>query len=178
MKIGVPKEIKNNENRVGLVPSGVRQLVMDGHQLYIEKTAGEGIGLSDSLYVEAGATMLDSLEAVYDAADMIIKVKEPQPREVALLKPRHILYTYLHLAADKTLTETLMKSGATSIAYETIQDPDGSLPLLLPMSEVAGRMATQIGAQFLQLDRGGKGVLLGGVPGVRRAKVALLEQTL
>ena len=174
MKIGVPKEIKNNENRVGLVPSGVRQLVMDGHQLYIEKTAGEGIGLSDSLYVEAGATMLDSLEAVYDAADMIIKVKEPQPREVALLKPRHILYTYLHLAADKTLTETLMKSGATSIAYETIQDPDGSLPLLLPMSEVAGRMATQIGAQYLQLDRGGKGVLLGGVPGVRRAKVTVI----
>ena len=174
MKIGVPKEIKNNENRVGLVPSGVRQLVMDGHQLYIEKTAGEGIGLSDSLYVEAGATILNSLEEVYETADMIIKVKEPQPREVALLKPRHILYTYLHLAADKKLTETLMKSGATSIAYETIQDPDGSLPLLLPMSEVAGRMATQIGAQYLQLDRGGKGVLLGGVPGVRRAKVTVI----
>ena len=101
MKIGVPKEIKNNENRVGLVPSGVRQLVMDGHQLYIEKTAGEGIGLSDSLYVEAGATMLDSLEAVYDAADMIIKVKEPQPREVALLKPRHILYTYLYQTQEQ-----------------------------------------------------------------------------
>ena len=117
---------------------------------------------------------MDSLEAVYEASDMIIKVKEPQPREVKLLRPHHILYTYLHLAADKTLTETLMKSGATSIAYETIQDKDGSLPLLLPMSEVAGRMATQIGAQYLQLDRGGKGVLLGGVPGVRRAKVTVI----
>lgn len=174
MKIGVPKEIKNHENRVGLVPSGVRQLVLDGHQVFVEKTAGEGIGLSDSLYTEAGAKMLNSLEDVYDTADMIIKVKEPQPREVALLKPHHILYTYLHLAADKTLTETLMASGATSIAYETIQLPDRSLPLLLPMSEVAGRMATQIGAQYLQLDRGGKGVLLGGVPGVRRAKVTVL----
>jgi alanine dehydrogenase len=174
MKIGVPKEIKNNENRVGLVPSGVRQLVLDGHQVFVEKTAGEGIGLSDSQYVEAGAEMLNSLEDIYDTADMIIKVKEPQPREVALLRPHHVLYTYLHLAADKTLTETLMASGATSIAYETIQSPDGSLPLLLPMSEVAGRMATQIGAQYLQLDRGGKGVLLGGVPGVRRAKVSVL----
>ena len=174
MKIGVPKEIKNNENRVGLVPSGVRQLVMDGHQLYIEKTAGEGIGLSDSLYVEAGATILNSLEEVYETADMIIKVKEPQPREVALLKPRHILYTYLHLAADKKLTETLMKSGATSIAYETIQDPDGSLPLLLPMSEVAGRMAVQSGAKCLEENMGGIGKLLSGVPGVEPATVTIL----
>ena len=174
MKIGIPKEIKNNENRVGLVPSGVRQLVLDGHQVFVEKSAGLGIGLPDGLYIEAGATIMESLEAVYEASDMIIKVKEPQPREVKLLKPHHILYTYLHLAADKTLTETLMESGATSIAYETIQAKDGSLPLLLPMSEVAGRMATQIGAQYLQLDRGGKGVLLGGVPGVRRAKVTVI----
>ena len=174
MKIGVPKEIKNNENRVGLVPGGVRQLVMDGHELYVEKNAGVGIGITDEEFINAGATILDTLEDVFATAQMIIKVKEPQPVEIALLRPHHILYTYLHLAADTELTKGLMDSGATSIAYETIQPDDGSLPLLTPMSEVAGRMATQIGASYLQLDHGGKGILLGGVPGTRRAKVTVI----
>jgi alanine dehydrogenase len=174
MKIGVPKEIKNNENRVGLVPSGVRQLVADGHEVFVETNAGSGIGITDEMYTEAGAKMLPSLEEVFSTAEMIIKVKEPQPREVALLKPHHIMYTYLHLAADKELTEGLMKSGCTGVAYETITNNRGGLPLLVPMSEVAGRMATQIGAAYLQLDHGGKGILLGGVPGVRRAKVTVI----
>ena len=174
MKIGVPGEIKNNENRVGLVPAGVRQLVDDGNELFIETNAGANIGFDDAQYIEAGATILPSLEAVYETATMIIKVKEPQPVEVALLKPHHILYTYLHLAADKELTEGLMNSGSTCIAYETIQALNGSLPLLLPMSEVAGRMATQVGATYLQKDKGGKGVLLGGVPGVKRGKVTVI----
>lgn len=174
MKIGVPKEIKNNENRVGLVPAGVRQLVEDGHELYVETNAGTGIGIEDAEYVAAGAQILPSLEAVFEKSTMIIKVKEPQPREIALLKPHHILYTYLHLAADKELTEGLMKSGSTCVAYETIQSANGALPLLLPMSEVAGRMSTQIGAAYLQKDKGGKGVLLGGVPGVKRGKVTVI----
>tara|TARA_R110002072_G_scaffold64203_2_gene159385 strand:- start:230114 stop:231220 length:1107 start_codon:yes stop_codon:yes gene_type:complete len=174
MKIGVPKEIKNNENRVGLVPAGVRQLVTDGHELFVETTAGEGIGISDEEFIAAGAKILPSLEDVFEESTMIIKVKEPQPREIALLRPHHILYTYLHLAADKELTEGLMNSGSTCVAYETIQNADGSLPLLLPMSEVAGRMSTQIGAAYLQKDKGGKGVLLGGVPGVQRGKVTVI----
>lgn len=174
MKIGVPKEIKNNENRVGLVPGGVRQLVKDGHQLFIEKNAGMGIGLKDEEYIKAGATILPSLEEVFEASEMIVKVKEPQPREIACLKPKHTLYTYLHLAASKELTEDLMKTGATCVAYETIVAQDGSLPLLVPMSEVAGRMATQIGATYLQLDKGGKGVLMGGVPGTHRARVTVI----
>jgi len=174
MKIGVPKEIKIKENRVGLVPSGVRQLVHDGHELFVETKAGLGIGITDEEYEKAGAKILPSLEAVFETAQMIIKVKEPQPREVALLKPHHILYTYLHLAAERELTMGLMKSGSTCVAYETIQLPDRSLPLLTPMSEVAGRMATQIGATYLQIDKGGKGMLLGGVPGVRRARVAVI----
>jgi alanine dehydrogenase len=174
MKIAVPKEIKNNENRVGLVPGGVRQLVQDGHELYIQSTAGAGIGITDEMYEQAGAKIVPSLEAAYDIGEMIIKVKEPQPNEIKLLKPGKILYTYLHLAADKELTEGLMQSGSTCIAYETIQLPDGSLPLLVPMSEVAGRMATQVGAMCLQKDKGGKGILLGGVPGVRRAKVTVI----
>lgn len=174
MKIGVPGEIKNNENRVGLVPAGVRQLVGDGHELYVETNAGKGIGISDEEYIAAGAKILPSLEAVFETATMIVKVKEPQPREIALLKPHHILYTYLHLAADKALTEGLMKSGSTCVAYETIQNADGSLPLLNPMSEVAGRMATQVGAAYLQKDKGGKGTLLGGVPGVKRGRVTVI----
>ena len=174
MKIAVPKEIKNNENRVGLIPAGVRQLVQDGHELFIQTKAGEGIGFSDEDYVKAGAKIVPSLEAAFEAGEMIIKVKEPQPVEIALLKPHHILYTYLHLAADKELTEGLMKSGSTCIAYETIQYPDGSLPLLVPMSEVAGRMSTQVGTAYLQKDKGGKGILLGGVPGVRPAKVTVI----
>ncbi|MCO4752866.1 MAG: alanine dehydrogenase [Bacteriovoracaceae bacterium] len=174
MKIAVPKEIKNNENRVGLVPSGVRQLVQDGHEVFVQATAGEGIGISDEMYIEAGAKITPTLEETFAAGEMIIKVKEPQPVEIALLRPHHILYTYLHLSADKDLTQGLMDSGATCIAYETIQFPDGSLPLLVPMSEVAGRMATQVGAMCLQKDKGGKGLLLGGVPGVHRAKVTVI----
>ena len=174
MKIAVPKEIKNNENRIGLVPSGVLQLVQDGHEVFVQKGGGLGIGISDQEYIDAGAKMLDTLEDCFEQGEMIIKVKEPQPVEIALLRPHHILYTYLHLAADKELTEGLMKSGATCIAYETIQYPDNSLPLLVPMSEVAGRMATQVGAMCLQKDKGGKGILLGGVPGVHRAKVTII----
>jgi len=174
MKIAVPKEIKNNENRVGLVPSGVRQLVQDGHELFVQKNAGIGIGITDEEYIKAGAKIVNTLEEAFAAGEMIIKVKEPQPNEIALLKPHHILYTYLHLAADKPQTEGLMKSGATCVAYETIQLDDSSLPLLVPMSEVAGRMSVQVGASYLQLDKGGKGILLGGVPGVRRAKVTII----
>ena len=144
MKIGVPKEIKNNEYRVGLVPGGVRQLVQDGHRLYVESGCGEGVGISDQDYSEAGAEILSSLEDIYDASEMVIKVKEPLPEEITLLKPHHIIYTFLHLAADRSLTEGLMKSGATGIAYETVQEANGTLPLLLPMSEVAGRMAVQV----------------------------------
>ena len=174
MKIGVPKEIKNNENRVGMIPGGVRQLIVDGHEVFVETNAGVGIGISDEDYINAGAKILGSLEEVFEAAEMIIKVKEPQPREIACLKPHHILYTYLHLAADPEQTKGLMQSGATCIAYETIQESDGSLPLLTPMSEVAGRMATQVGANYLTIDHGGKGILLGGVPGTRRAKVTVI----
>ena len=174
MKIGVPKEIKNRESRVGLVPGGVRQLVLDGHQVYVETTAGSGIGISDEDFMEAGAKILPSAQAVFDEAEMIIKVKEPQPSEIAMLRPHHILYTYLHLAADRELTVALMNTKCTSIAYETIQFPDGSLPLLVPMSEVAGRMSTQVGANYLSIHNGGKGILLGGVPGVRRGKVTVI----
>jgi alanine dehydrogenase len=174
MKIAVPKEIKNNENRVGLVPSGARQLIQDGHEVYVQHNAGMGIGISDEEYIKVGAKIVPTLEDAYAVGEMIIKVKEPQPNEIELLKPHHILYTYLHLAADKPQTEGLMKSGATCIAYETIQLDDGSLPLLVPMSEVAGRMSVQVGATYLQLDKGGKGILLGGVPGVKRAKVTII----
>lgn len=174
MIIGIPKEIKNNENRVGMVPGGVRTMVQDGHTVYVQKNAGTGIGISDEEYVKAGATILDTAEAVFEKSTMIVKVKEPQAVEIAMLKPHHILYTYLHLAPDPEQTKGLMKAGCTAIAYETIQLKDGSLPLLVPMSEVAGRMSVQIGAQYLQLDRGGKGVLLGGVPGVKRGKVTVI----
>ena len=174
MKIGVPREIKNNENRVGLVPGGVRQLVHDGHEVFIENDAGVGVGIENEEYIKAGAKILPTLEDVFAESTMIIKVKEPQAREIACLRPHHILYTYLHLAADPAQTTGLMESGSTSIAYETIQPDDGSLPLLTPMSEVAGRMATQVGAAYLQKDHGGKGILLGGVPGTRRAKVTVI----
>lgn len=174
MIIGVPKEIKNNENRAGLVPGGVRQLVQDGHEVYVQKNLGIGIGIRDEAYLEVGAKILPTIEDVFHKAELIIKVKEPQKEELKLLRPHHLLYTYLHLAADKELTMGLLETGCTGIAYETIQDDNHSLPLLIPMSEVAGRMATQIGAAYLQSDKGGKGVLLGGVPGVRRAKVTVI----
>ena len=174
MLIGIPKEIKISENRVGMVPTGVKQLVHDGNKVFVQSGAGMGIGISDQDYINAGATILPTLKDVFEAANLIIKVKEPQREEVALLKPKHILYTYLHLAADIDLTKALMETGSTCVAYETIQLDDLSLPLLIPMSEVAGRMATQIGAAYLQSEKGGKGILLGGVPGVRRGKVTVI----
>ena len=174
MIIGVPKEIKIKENRVGLVPGGVKQLVADGHSVVVENNAGAGIGITNNEYVEAGAEILATAADIFEKAEMIIKVKEPQPSEVAMLKPHHILYTYLHLAAEKDLTKGLMESGCTAIAYETIQLDNGSLPLLVPMSEVAGKMSTQVGANHLAIEHGGSGVLLGGVPGVPRGKVTVL----
>lgn len=174
MKIGIPKEIKNSENRVGLVPTGVKQLVNDGHEVFVQKSAGLGIGLTDDMYKHAGATILADAPSVFSSSEMIIKVKEPLTSEINLLEPKHLLFTYLHLAADKNLTMALMERGVSAIAYETIQSSKGTLPLLLPMSEVAGRMSVQIGASTLQLDRGGKGLLLGGVPGVRRGVVTVI----
>jgi alanine dehydrogenase len=174
VKIGVPKEIKTQEYRVGLTPAGVRELVRHGHQVIVEKDAGAGIGSSDEAYRAAGATIADSAAALFDASDLIVKVKEPQPSEIALLRRGQILFTYLHLAADKAQTLGLMKSGATCIAYETVTDRAGTLPLLAPMSEVAGRMAVQVGAHCLEREQGGAGILLGGVPGVPPAKVVVL----
>jgi alanine dehydrogenase len=174
MRIGVPKEIKNNEYRVGLTPASVAELVAHGHELFVETNAGADIDCPDSAYKKAGATILPTEADVFKSSDMIVKVKEPQPQEIALLEPRHILFTYLHLAADKPQTEGLMKSGATCIAYETVTSSNGSLPLLKPMSEVAGRMSVQVGAHYLEKEQGGRGILLGGVPGVAPAKVAIL----
>lgn len=174
MKIGIPKEIKNNENRVGATPAGVKELVKHGHDLYVQHTAGEGSGFSDEEYAAAGATILPTIEDVYATADMIIKVKEPIEPEYALVRKGQLLFTYFHFASDLPLTEAMIKSGATCIAYETVRDRQGTLPLLIPMSEVAGRMSIQEGARFLEKPQGGRGVLLGGVPGVRPAKVLVL----
>ena len=174
MRVGVPKEIKNHEYRVGLTPASVAELVHAGHEVVVERGAGMGIDFPDSAYEKAGATILPDAAAVFAGADMIIKVKEPQPGEIAMLKPRHLLFTYLHLAADKPQAEGLMQSGATCIAYETVTSRSGALPLLKPMSEVAGRMSIQVGAHYLEKEQGGRGVLLGGVPGVAPAKVAIL----
>ena len=174
MLVGVPKEVKTHEYRVGLVPGNVRELVHHGHKVVVETGAGGGIGFDDADYVKAGATVLPNAAAVFAAADMIVKVKEPQPAEIAMLRPNQVLFTYLHLAADKAQTEGLMKSGATCIAYETVTDPFGGLPLLAPMSEVAGRMSVQVGAHCLEKEQGGLGVLLGGVPGVAAAKVVII----
>jgi alanine dehydrogenase len=174
MRIGVPKEIKNHEYRVGLTPPSVAELVAAGHQVVVETGAGKGIDFEDADYVEAGATILPGADQVFEQAEMIVKVKEPQPQEIARLKPHHLLFTYLHLAADKPQAEGLMKSGATCIAYETVTSARGGLPLLKPMSEVAGRMAVQVGAHYLEKEQGGRGVLLGGVPGVAPARVAIL----
>jgi alanine dehydrogenase len=174
MIIGVPKEIKNNESRVGLTPGGVIALVARGHKLMVETKAGQGIGATDEAYAKAGATIIDSAKEVWEKADMIIKVKEPIQPEYALMKPNLILYTYLHLAAEPELTKQLMERKVKAVAYETIQLDDGTLPLLTPMSEVAGRMATQVGARYLQKSEGGKGILLAGVPGVRRGKVTII----
>ncbi len=174
MIIGIPKEIKGDENRVGIVPSGVRTLVSYGHEVLIEKNAGVGSWILDEAYEREGAKILDSKEAVYKNAEMIMKVKEPLPEEFNLLQKDQILYTYLHLAACPELTKVLIKRGVTAIGYETIELADGSLPLLRPMSEVAGKMAVQIGAIHLQKDRGGKGILLGGIPGVMRGTVTII----
>ena len=174
MRIGVPKEIKNHEYRVGLTPPSVAELVAAGHEVVVETKAGSGIDFEDQDYIDAGATILADPAAVFAAADMIVKVKEPQASEIALLEPRHLLFTYLHLAADKPQAEGLMTSGATCIAYETVTAARGGLPLLKPMSEVAGRMSVQVGAHYLEKEQGGRGVLLGGVPGVAPAKVAIL----
>jgi len=174
MRVGVPKEIKNHEYRVGLTPSSVAELVACGHEVLVETKAGLGIDFSDKAYEKVGAKILATAAEVFAQSDMIVKVKEPQPEEIAMLEPRHILFTYLHLAADKPQAEGLMKSGATCIAYETVTSNSGALPLLKPMSEVAGRMSVQVGAHYLEKEPGGRGVLLGGVPGVAPAKVAIL----
>jgi alanine dehydrogenase len=174
MLIGVPKEIKNHEYRVGLVPSSVRDLVHAGHKVLVQTGAGAGIGSSDAEYVAAGATIADSAKDIFAKAEMIVKVKEPQLVECQMLRPGQLLFTYLHLAPDPEQTAALMKSGATAIAYETVTAANGSLPLLVPMSEVAGRMSIQVGAYCLQKANGGSGVLLGGVPGVAPGKVVII----
>jgi alanine dehydrogenase len=174
MKIGCPKEIKVHEYRVGLVPAGVRELVTAGHQVLIESGAGAGIGISDDAYRAAGAGVLADAKSVFDAAELVVKVKEPQLPECAMLRRGQVLFTYLHLAADAAQAQALVKSGVTAIAYETVTAPDRSLPLLTPMSEVAGRMSIQVGATALQKAYGGFGVLLGGVPGVAPARVVIL----
>jgi alanine dehydrogenase len=174
VKVGVPTEIKSDEYRVALTPAGVRELVGHDHSVVVETGAGEGSGISDEDYVSQGAEILPDADAVFAAADMIVKVKEPQPVEVARLEARHTLFTYLHLAPDPALTRGLIESGATCIAYETVEDSRGRLPLLAPMSEVAGKIATQAGAFMLEKPLGGRGILLGGVPGVPAAKVKVI----
>ncbi len=174
MKIGIPKEIKNNENRVGMTPDAVAELVKHGHEVFVQHTAGEGSGFADAAYEKVGAKILPTIEAVYDVAEMIIKVKEPIKPEYPLLKHGQLVFTYFHLACDLELTEAMVKSGAVCLAYETVQTADKRLPLLVPMSEVAGRMASINGAYYLQKTKGGKGKLMSGVPGVKPAKVLVL----
>jgi alanine dehydrogenase len=174
MRIGVPKEIKNHEYRVGLVPAGVRELVHDGHEVLVQSAAGQGIGVDDAAYEAAGARIVSTAAEIFEAADLVVKVKEPQLPECRMLRRGQTLFTYLHLAADAAQAKALMNSGATAIAYETVTSPDGSLPLLTPMSEVAGRMSVQVGAASLQKANGGLGVLLGGVPGGAPAKIVIL----
>ena len=174
MKVGIPKEIKNNENRVGMTPSGVAELVKHGHSVVVQHTAGEGSGFSDDEYKRAGASILANIEDVYAEAEMIVKVKEPIEPEYKLIRKGQVLFTYFHFACDRPLTDAMLQSGATCIAYETVEKDDRSLPLLIPMSEVAGRMATQNGAYYLQKTKGGKGKLMAGVPGVKPAKVLVL----
>ncbi|MFW5967203.1 MAG: alanine dehydrogenase [Persicimonas sp.] len=174
MKIGVPTEIKNNEYRVGLVPAGVREYRRDGHTVLVQSGAGDGSAISDDDYREAGAEIVETAEEVWESADMIVKVKEPLPDEYGLMQDGQIIYTYFHLAAVPELADELVERNVAAVAYETIQLPDGRLPLLEPMSEVAGRMSIQVGARSLEREAGGKGVLLGGVPGVARANVVIL----
>ena len=174
MKIGVPAEIKNHEYRVGMIPASVREYTMRGHQVFVQRGAGEGSAIPDSRYIDAGATILETAEEVWKAADMIVKVKEPLASEYDLMQENQIIYTYFHLAAVPDLATALLEKNVAAVAYETIQLPDGRLPLLEPMSEVAGRMSIQVGARCLEREAGGKGVLLGGIPGVQRANVVIL----
>lgn len=174
MIIGVPKEIKNNENRVALTPAGAKELVTRGHTVYIQHTAGENSGFSDTAYEAAGAQILPSIGDVYNVAEMIVKVKEPIAAEYSLVRKRQLVFTYFHFASEEKLTRAMMESGSICLAYETVENPDRTLPLLIPMSEVAGRMSVQEGARFLEKPQGGKGILLGGVPGVKPAKVLVL----
>lgn len=174
MLIGVPKEIKNFEYRVGLMPGSVRELIENGHQVMVENNAGEKIGFDNAYYESSGARIVDSAEEIFATADMIVKVKEPQPQECKMLRPDQILFTYLHLAPDPEQARLLAESGCIAIAYETVTSASGRLPLLAPMSEVAGRLAVQAGATSLEVKHGGRGILLGGVPGVAPAKVVVL----
>ena len=174
MRVGVPKEVKSHENRVGLVPAAAEEFGHHGHQVIVESEAGGEIGFSDDDYRAAGAEIAPDAKVVFATADMIVKVKEPQPAEVDMMRPGQILFTYLHLAADRRLSEGLMRSGATCIAYETVTDSYGGLPLLAPMSEVAGRMSIQVGAHCLEKEQGGCGILLGGVTGVAPGKIVIL----
>ncbi|MBX3423931.1 MAG: alanine dehydrogenase [Pirellulaceae bacterium] len=174
MKIGVPTEIKSDEYRVAMLPVGVEELVSRGHQVFIQAGAGMGSGLADHDYLAAGAELVAGIEDIYSLAQIIVKVKEPQPREYALIRPDHTLFTYFHFAADRSLTEAMIQSGATCLAYETLEDQQGRLPLLTPMSEVAGRMSIQEGAKYLERPQMGRGILLGGVPGVAPAHITIL----
>lgn len=174
MIVGIPKEIKNNENRVGITPAGVKELAKNGHTVYVQHTAGDNSGFSDEEYVKYGAKILPTINEVYAIADMIVKVKEPIEEEYHLIKKGQLLFTYFHFASYEKLTLAMKKNKSVCLAYETVQLPDRSLPLLIPMSEVAGRMATQVGARLLEKPQGGKGKLIGGVPGVRPARVMVL----
>ncbi len=174
MKVGVPKEVKNHEYRVAITPAGVHELVRDGHEVYVQHSAGIGSSIPDDDFVAAGATILPSADDVWQVGELILKVKEPVAEEYHRMRKDQVLFTYLHLAASRPCTDALLESGITAIAYETVQLPDGSLPLLAPMSEVAGRMAPQVGAHHLQRDGGGRGVLMGGGSGVYAAKVVVL----
>ena len=174
MKIGIPKEIKNNENRVGMTPAGVFELIKNNHTVFVQSTAGEGSGFFDDVYENVGATILPTIEDVYAQSDMIVKVKEPIASEYDLIKEDQVVFTYFHFASSEALTKAMIKSKAVCIAYETVEDTDGSLPLLTPMSEVAGRMAIQQGAKYLEKPIKGRGILLGGVPGVAPGKVLIL----
>lgn len=174
MIIGVPKEIKNNENRVGLTPASIKELTQRNHHVYVQSTAGEGSSFDDEDFIQAGAGILPDLESVYDQAEMIVKVKEPIKEEYNLIKEDQLLFTFFHFASSRELTEAMIKSNSVCLAYETVESEDGTLPLLVPMSEVAGRMAVQEGAKYLEKPMGGRGTLLGGVPGVKPARVVVL----
>lgn len=174
MIVGVPKEIKADEDRVGMLPVGARGLVEAGHTVYIEKGASDGTGVPDTDYIEAGAVVVDSAQEIWAEADMVVKVKEPHPAEVAQVRGGQVVFTFFHFAADADLTRTFVDSGGIAVAYETVEDRDGHLPLLIPMSEIAGRMAVQEGAKYLEKPQGGRGVLLGGLPGVAPADVVIL----